>query len=388
MHLPSPFHRFTSYILPLLLVLIATTAAGTIYTWNRSRLPRPSETAETVNEQGLLRTSDFLPNDSTSNAIMTPTPDTIQSSPAPTPSPSLDPFASLTIPFLRQRDYRSQLNTRQEYARNGNYTSYLTSYDSDGLRIDGLLTIPQGERPSQGWPAIVFVHGYIPPEQYQTTQRYDAYVDYLAQNGFVVFKIDLRGHGNSEGVASGTYYSGDYIIDTLNARAALAASDLTTEDRIGLWGHSMAGNIVLRSMTVAQNVPAGVIWAGSVYTYEDFSQFDIMDDSYQPPDEGSERDRKREQLRARHGAFSPDDPFWRQVPPTNYLDSVTGALQLHHARNDTVVPVGYSRNLDEILDDTTLSHERYEYETGGHNIQSPAFGTAMQRTVEFFNAQL
>ena len=149
---------------------------------------------------------------------------------SPTPNPTNTPFYDLTVPYLRNRDYKSELGSREEYSKNGTYTTYVTSYTSDGLKINGLLTIPAGEKPANGWPAIVFVHGYIPPKTYQTTERYVDYVDYLARNGFVVFKIDLRGHGNSEGQAGGGYYGSDYVIDTLNARAALQSTDFVNKE--------------------------------------------------------------------------------------------------------------------------------------------------------------
>jgi predicted acyl esterase len=42
----------------------------------------------------------------------------------------------------------------------------------------------------------------IPPAQYRTTERYIAYVDWLARSGYIVFRIDYRGNDRSEGVAS------------------------------------------------------------------------------------------------------------------------------------------------------------------------------------------
>ncbi|HRN96112.1 MAG TPA: alpha/beta fold hydrolase, partial [Candidatus Levybacteria bacterium] len=188
-------------------------------------------------------------------------------------SPTPMPYAELTIPYLRNREYSSTLHERQVYSNGSTYTSYLTSYDSDGLKINGLLTIPTTEMPEGGYPAIVFVHGYIPPAQYSTTEKYADYVDYLARNGFVVFKIDLRGHGNSQGDPSGAYFSPDYVIDTLNARAALQTSDFVNPDEVGLWGHSMAGNVVMRAMTARPEIQAGVIWAGAVYTYTDMREY-------------------------------------------------------------------------------------------------------------------
>jgi dipeptidyl aminopeptidase/acylaminoacyl peptidase len=299
-----------------------------------------------------------------------------------------DPFASMTIPYLRSREYTSQLGERELIAEYAQYSSYLTSYTSDGLRINGLLTIPAGQPPQGGWPAVVFVHGYIPPAQYRTQERYAEYISYLARRGFVVFKIDLRGHGESEGEASGAYYSGDYVIDTLNAHAALSASDIVNSSKIGLWGHSMAGNVVLRSLVAKQTIPAAVIWGGAVFTYQDFREFGISDASYQRPYlTDTERSRNRQRLFETHGEFDPEHPLWKTIIPTNYLDGVQGALQLHHAENDDVVSVKYSTNLDAVLDSSSLAHEVFLYPSGGHNITGNSFTQAMQRTVEFYEAQ-
>jgi len=298
------------------------------------------------------------------------------------------PFEEMTIPYLKARDYTSSLEKLVQNSSNGSYTSYLTSYDSDGLKVNGLLTIPSGKTPDGGWPAIVFVHGYIPPSTYRTVSNYTAYVDYLAKNGFVVFKIDLRGHDKSEGVAGGGYYSGDYIIDTLNARAALMNADFVNAKKIGLWGHSMAGNVVSRALAARADIPAIVIWAGAVYTYSDFSQFRISDNSYRPPSDQSLARKKRDELFEMYGAFDPKSEFWKLVPMTNYLSDIKGAIQLNHAVDDDVVSIDYSRNFNKILDSTQIKHELNEYSGGGHNINNSFFNTAMQNTVRFFKDNL
>jgi len=306
----------------------------------------------------------------------------------PKPSSTPDPFIDLTIPYLRERKYQSALASLEKITQNSNYTSYLTSYTSDNLRVNGLLTIPLGQQPVTGWPAIVFVHGYIPPKQYATLEKYQDYVDFLARNGFVVFKIDLRGHGSSEGEASGAYYSSDYVIDTLNAQAALQSADFVNPNSVGLWGHSMAGNVVFRSLAARPQIPAVVVWAGAGYTYSDLREYRIGDASYQSPPTGSERARKRKILFDTYGEFDPENIFWLQVVPTNYLTDIKGAIQIHHATNDEVVSIEYSRNLKKILDATSIVHELYEYPSGGHNLTGSSFTQAMQRTVEFYRRHL
>lgn len=308
--------------------------------------------------------------------------ETQEQSAAPQPTPF--PFQELTIPYLKNRTYASQIGTLQQARETQNYTGYLTNYDSDGLQINGYLTIPKGDPPQNGFPAIVFVHGYIPPASYRTLENYNAYVDYFADRGIAVFKIDLRGHDKSEGEASGAYYSSDYVIDVLNAYAALQKFDSVDAQRIGLWGHSMAGNVLLRALAVQQTIPKTVIWAGAVYTYEDFGEFGIADNSYRPPETTSERRRRRDELFALYGSFDTNSWFWQQIPATNYLDGVQGQIQVHHAVNDTVVPIEYSRDLMKVLDGTQIPHELFEYANGGHNITGGAFSQAMQRSVEFF----
>lgn len=308
--------------------------------------------------------------------------------PQPTPKPTPLLFEELTVPYLRARDYKSSLGSLQKVSESGNYTSYLTSYTSDGSKINGQLTVPKGEKPIGGWPAVVFVHGYIPPKQYQTLEKYTDYVDYLSRNGLAVFKIDLRGHGSSEGEAGGGYYSSDYVIDTINAYTALQAADFINKEKIGLWGHSMAGNVVLRAMAAKPEIPASVIWAGAGFSYVDLNEYGIDDNSYQPPQDASERQQKRQKLRETYGNPIDGNPFWKLVAPTNYLNDLKGAIQLDHAVNDEVVSIEYSRNLNKLLDHTSVPHQLNEYPSGGHNLTGSSFTQAMQRTVDFFKKHL
>lgn len=304
-------------------------------------------------------------------------------------SPTPFPFEELTIPYLRVKKYESKLEQLTLLSENNGYTSFLTSYKSDGFKINALLTKPSGEMPNGGWPAIVFVHGYIPPNQYQTNgQAYSSYVDYLAKSGFVVLKIDLRGHADSEGEAGGGYFGSDYIVDTLNAYSALQSTNFVNSNKIGLWGHSMAGNVLLRSFAAKPDIPAVVIWSGAVYSYTDREKYGINDSSFQSLGLTPTRLNKRRELIAKYGNPSNDSQFWKLVAPTNYLNDLKGAIQLDHALDDTVVNIGYSRDLNKLLDRTSVVHELNEYLTGGHDIEGESFTKAMDNTVDFFKKYL
>ena len=302
------------------------------------------------------------------------------------------------IEYLRSLKIDSDAPVIEEELSDGsNYKRYVVSYLSEGNKVYGLLTVPNETVPEGGFPAVVFNHGYIPPAQYETTQNYASYVDYLAKNGFVVFKIDFRGNGKSEGDPSGSYFSSAYTIDAISAVKSLQKYELVNPEKIGMWGHSMSGNVTLRSMLVSDDIKAGVIWAGAVYSYADFAKYGISDNSYvHRPYETSEGEQEKnreissevQKIRTEPDKIDFSNDFWTSVSLTQNLKYLSGALQIHHATNDPVVNIGYTRDLEGVLESAGKDYSVYEYEGGGHNIVSPYYDTAMQRTVEFFREKL
>ena len=82
------------------------------------------------------------------------------------------------VEYMRRQEYPGSDIVIEEVLEPGaNYDRYIASYRSEGYKIYALLTVPNGDRPAAGWPAILFNHGYIPPEIYRTTERYVAYVE-------------------------------------------------------------------------------------------------------------------------------------------------------------------------------------------------------------------
>jgi dipeptidyl aminopeptidase/acylaminoacyl peptidase len=326
-------------------------------------------------------------------------PATISPTPPPSPTPTetevtFDLGRELTIEYLRGLEIAgSEITFEEELQQTLYYRQHLVSYISEGNKIYGLLTIPNEEPPESGFKAIVFNHGYIPPAAYQTTERYVAYVDYLARNGFVVFKIDLRGHGRSEGEPGGSYFSPGYTIDAIAALKSLQTMDVVDPQGIGMWGHSMAGNLVLRAMLIEPEVKAGVIWAGAVYSYDDLGKYGIDDNTYQPPPtpeaEGTPDSRRRSQeIFDTYGRPDTGEPFWQAVSLTENIEYLNSPLQLHHAVDDPVVSIGYAFDLAAVLQGNGKVYEFYDYAGGGHNLNSPYFEQAMQRTVAFFRDNL
>ncbi|MBZ0286398.1 MAG: prolyl oligopeptidase family serine peptidase, partial [Anaerolineae bacterium] len=194
----------------------------------------------------------------------------------------------------------------------------------------------------------------------------------------------LRGHGDSEGEPEGSYFSPAYMIDAISALRSLQKMDIIDPQGIGMWGHSMAGNLVLRAMLVEPTVKAGVIWAGAVYSYDDFVKYAITDTSFVPPTTETSGSRRRREIFETYGRPNTAEPFWQAVSLTENIEYLQNPLQIHHAVDDDVVDIGYTRDLAAVLQTSGKVYEAYEYDTGGHNISSPSFDLAMQRTVAFF----
>lgn len=304
----------------------------------------------------------------------------------PALSPPEDP---LSLQFMRAQNYLgSDITIEQTLSPGSNYSRYIVSFTSDGLKQFALMTIPNGNKPPGGFPVIIFNHGYIIPEKYTPDGNYIAHVDALSKEGYIVFKPNYRGNGKSEGTPGSTYFSPNYAIDDLNAIASIKKYPDANPNRIGIWGHSMGGNIALRVSEISPDIKVVVIWGGVVGSYNDIIYNWQNKVSYQPASEDLYlRNLGLSTFLAKYGTPTKNPDFWNSIDPTMNLNLINASFQIHVGLADPQVPPDFSKSLYNKLNLQGKYVEYFEYPGANHDINQ-SFSQAMQRTIDFFNHYL
>jgi len=128
---------------------------------------------------------------------------------------------------------------------------------SDGLRLSGVIHIPEIRNAGRRRPAFVVLHGFG-----STKESDNALVpcQFLSRLGYVALRIDMRGCGESEG-ERGRVICMEQVEDTKNAVSYLASRPEVDVDRVGCFGSSFGGAVAIYTAGVDQRV-AAVISSG------------------------------------------------------------------------------------------------------------------------------
>jgi dipeptidyl aminopeptidase/acylaminoacyl peptidase len=295
----------------------------------------------------------------------------------------------LSIESLRNGSYPgSDIKIEETLTPEKTYNRYIASYMSDGFKIYTLLLVPNMEKPKSGFPVIILNHGYIIPQKYTPDGNYVAYTDAFARAGYIVFKPSYRGHGKSEGAPTSAYFAPDYVIDDLNAIASIKKYKDADGERIGVWGHSMGGNITLKDLVISKDIKAAVIWGGVVAPINDIINNWQGRVSYKPdPLDLQLRNQNRDFLLTNYGTPSRNQTFWNSIDPNNYLQDIIVPVQIDVGLSDSQVPPDFSTGLYTRLKSLDKTVEYFEYPGSNHDINQ-SFSMAMGRTISFFDKYL
>jgi len=292
--------------------------------------------------------------------------------PTSTPTPTPDPYAGLTIADLSRRSYGGgELKIEEVLEVTDAFTRSLVSYPSEGLTLYGFMNTPRGTGP---FPVALMMHGYIPPEQYNTLAYTTRYADALARAGYLTIHPNYRNYPPSD--EGDDRFRASHSVDALNLIAIIRdqagqPGPLQAADPsfVGMVGHSMGGGITLRTITISDAVQAAVLY-GAMSGDEQRNYEKIL--------EWSGGARGLEELNT-----PPED--LQRISPIFHLERLTAAVSIHHGDYDGTVPPAWSEELCQQLQALNKPVECFTYPGQPHTFQGESDQLFMQRVVEFFN---
>ena len=305
--------------------------------------------------------------------------------------------APKSIDELRAAERQVSLVLVGEIDGGPGYDAFLYSYKSAGLKVHAMVAVPQVPQPKNGFPVLVANHGHHPdPPQYGITAEgrdwrpgdyYRRIPELFVAQGFMVVMPDFRGHNNSEGFeyTEGMLESSYYTEDVLNLLAGLESLDGFDSENIFMWGHSMGGEVTLRSLLATDRVRGASMWSsvgGDIwdqsYYYSRYSDPTAFDSSETPK---SVIDR----LRGRIAALD-DDFDYRGSEPLLHLEYLDTPIIIQHSVDDRGAAYKWSERLAKELYMRGMEYEFFSYPGNDHLFEGETMQQAADRDVKFFRS--
>jgi dipeptidyl aminopeptidase/acylaminoacyl peptidase len=243
------------------------------------------------------------------------------------------PFNLVSLPGLIRHRYDGHgLRITKVLSRELAFTRYAVAYRGEGVTVTGVMNVPN--RPGRH-PVVVIAHGYRDPARYTSGSMLEREQAYLAASGFVAFQIDFRNYARStresaDPVARPLGYPAD-LVDAVTAlkRARLPFADPA---RIGLFGRSMGGGVVLNALVARPHLAQAAVLYSPVSSRasDNYRQWVVPNPSL------------RQRVERAYGTPASNPSFWRQASSRSYLDRVDVPVQIDHGTADSVCPVRWS----------------------------------------------
>ena len=247
-------------------------------------------------------------------------------------------------------------------------------------KTSGLLTIPQLEGK---YPVIIQFRGYVDREIYSTGVGTMRSAQEYARAGFISLSPDFLGYGESENPSElsieerfQTYSTALSLLASLkNLNKAFNAKEISIsadENNLGLWGHSNGGHIALAVLSITKRNFPTVLWAPVTKPFP----YSILYFTDEFEDEGKA-------LRKVVADFEKDyDVF--NFSPNKYYKNISAPIQVHQGTADDAVPVAWTNEFVEKLDELEIENECYVYNGADHNLLG-GWNDAVLRSIDFYN---
>ena len=258
-------------------------------------------------------------------------------------------------------------------------SSIPVSYKSrDGLTIHGFLYIPKQPMPTKGYPAIMNIHGG-PKHQY--TPSFRASIQYLLNNGYAVFAPNVRGstgYGKDFHLMDNLDFGGKPLYDVVDGKHYLTTLDFIDPDRIGIYGGSYGGYMVLAALAFtpkAFKVGVDIVGPSNLMTLvKSFPSYWTAGLKY---------------IYAEFGDPKKDHKYMIERSPLFAADKIVAPLIIFHGNNDVRVRLPEAQSIYKAIKKRKGIVELHVYNDEGHGFyRTKNRIDYLKKTIEFLNKHL
>ncbi|MFK7830269.1 MAG: S9 family peptidase [Congregibacter sp.] len=297
---------------------------------------------------------------------------------APDGSSYLDRFSSTSIP--PQVSLHAQSGERIAWVEENRLevSHPIFPYRAELIEPEfGHITAPQGHRlyyqiykpraleAGRRYPVIVYVYGG-PGAQRVKNQWGNLFLQYLAQQGYVVFTVDNRGSEARGKVFEDALFKSmgsPEVDDQLTAVSFLKSMPFVDAERIGVYGHSYGGYMTLMSLMKAPEIFAAGV-AGAPVT-----DWLLYDTHY------TER---------YMGSPGENADAYRASSVFPYVEQLKDPLLLYHGMADDNVLFTHSTRLMKALQDARIPFELMTYPGKKHSMRGEATRVHLNKQIAAF----
>lgn len=261
---------------------------------------------------------------------------------------------------------------------------YYTHDPADSTRkykVSGVINMPSK---AGTYPVIVMFRGFVERTEYQPGIGTNRGGLYFAQNGMITLAPDFLGYGESDKAEVGsieerflTYPTAISLLNSVEKlNTALEATNsgkiISDPSKVGIWGHSNGGHIALSTLALTGKKYPTVLWNPVTKPFPYSILF--FTDEYE--DEGKA-------LRKVIADFEKDYDVL-EYSPENYYDWIEAPIQLHQGEADDAVPLKWSNQFHDAMEDKEKDIEYFTYPGADHNLMPNGWNRAAERSLNFY----
>lgn len=237
---------------------------------------------------------------------------------------------------------------------------------TDGLELDGILTLPAGKTP-KSLPVVLLPHGG--PTAHDE-EGFDWWAQGLASRGYAVFQPNFRGSTNRDAAfvkAGHGEWGRKMQTDISDGLANLVAQGIVDPKRACIVGASYGGYAALAGVTLQKGLYRCAVSVAGVSDLQLMVSTDIRESGSNPV--------IRRNLEAEIGKGRE----LRDVSPRRFAVQADAPILLIHGKDDVVVPYRQSSVMADALKDAGKPHELVTLEGEDHWLSK---STTRQRMLE------